>query len=79
MSKLPLSIEAVDANFGGSWRHPIWIGKWRIYRSDEPLWNLRWSFVHDDYDGTEDAYDNRAGCAVSVAKCLEMIAEMEDE
>jgi len=67
-----------DQNFGGSWSNPIWIGKWRIYRDLTNWMNLSWSCVHDDYDGTEDAYDHRAGCAVSVPECIKLIAEIEN-
>ncbi len=60
---------------GSSWSNPIWHGKWRIYVESSPFGN--WAFCHDDYDGAEDANDNRHGWGKSVDDCKEFIAEME--
>lgn len=51
---------------GSSWSNPIWHGKWRIYLHHYHSINYPWEFVHDDYDGAEDANDNRNGYAMSV-------------
>jgi len=64
---------------GSSYDNPIWHGKWRIYLS---AWNINWTgceyeFCHDDYDGADDANDNRYGFAVSVKDAKNQIDEME--
>ena len=38
-----------------------------------------WDYVHQDYDGTEDAGDNRFGSAASWDACLVEIDNLEDE
>lgn len=39
-----------------------------------------WQYVHDDYDGAEDAHDNRYGHAASLEACKAEIDELlEDE
>lgn len=63
---------------GSSYRNPIRHGKWRIYVSDCPYADL-WSYVHEDYDGTEDGGDNRCGFAKTVDECKAEIDEYEDE
>ena len=43
-----------------------------------PSRDCDWSYVHKDYDGTEDANDNRAGHARSWDACLDEIDALED-
>ena len=38
-----------------------------------------WHFVHDDYDGAEDANDNRHGHAASVEECKAEIDDWHEE
>jgi len=66
---------------GSSYDNPIWHGKWRIYLS---AWNINWTgceyeFCHDDYDGADDANDNRYGFAKSVEDAKQQINEMEQD
>ena len=52
---------------GSCYSNPIWYGKWRIYISDlYEVHGYMYDYVHDDYDGAEDANDNRCGQAHSV-------------
>lgn len=63
-----------------TWANPIWYGRWRIYRYDiAPYPDLKFAFVHDDYDGAPDAWDNRYGVAKSVEDAKAQIDDMEDE
>jgi hypothetical protein len=64
---------------GSSYDNPIWHGKWRIYLSSyAPMGEgYEYVFCHDDYDGAEDAGDNRYGFAVSVKDAKNQIDEME--
>jgi hypothetical protein len=66
---------------GSSYDNPIWVGKWRIYVSDNPLGmaQFTYAFVHDDYDGADDANDNRHGYARTVVEATHLIADLEDE
>lgn len=48
---------------GSCWSNPIWYKGYRIYVSYLPF---NFEFVHDNYDGAEDANDNRYGWAESV-------------
>lgn len=38
-----------------------------------------WCYVHDDYDGAEDANDNRLGYGYSIRDCQREIDEWWDE
>lgn len=58
---------------GSNYSNPIWFGKWRIYLGDY----TPYQFVHDDYDGADDAYDGRHGFGNSVEDCKDQIREME--
>jgi hypothetical protein len=42
------------------------------------LWayKLPFTFVHQDYDGAEDANDHRFGDGVSIQDCIEQIQEL---
>lgn len=63
---------------GSSWSNPIWYGKWRIYLSSYEAMEAGYEYVfcHDDYDGADDANDNRYGFAKSVADAQNQIDEM---
>lgn len=62
---------------GSCWHNPVWYGKWRIYVSDmDP--NLPYEYVHDDYDGAEDAGDSRCGYGVSIEDCKSQIDDHEN-
>lgn len=65
---------------GSSWSNPIWHGKWRIYLSSYSAdVNYEYVFCHDDYDGAEDAKDNRYGFAKSVDDAKSKIDNWDDE
>jgi hypothetical protein len=64
---------------GSSWSNPIWHGKWRIYLSYlSGTHGYKYEFVHDDYDGADDANDGRCGVAMTVENAKIQIDEMED-
>lgn len=56
-------------------------GDWHIdpaaWRRPSP--SADWDWLHDDYDGAEDAGDHRCGSAASVFDCLNEIHAWEDE
>jgi hypothetical protein len=53
---------------------------YRIYPSDYvPMKGTEFSFTHEDYDGAEDANDNRGGHAGSIEDAKAQIDELEDE
>lgn len=56
-------------------------GPWHIYYDAPPIpaRNCDWHWVHDNFDGAEDANDNRCGSAASFAECLNEIDEFEDD
>lgn len=60
-----------------TWSNPIWHGRWRIYRSHSYFHNF--AFCHDDYDGAEDANDDRHGCADTVEEARAEIDQRESE
>ena len=60
---------------GSSWKNPIWYRGYRIYLSSVID---GYDFVHDDYDGADDANDYRYGYGSSVLDCKEAIDELED-
>lgn len=63
---------------GSGWDNPIWYGKYRIYISDYAKYDgFDYAFVHDYYDGAEDANDHRSGFAKSVEDAKKQIDEME--
>lgn len=66
-------------NPGASWSNPIWHGKWRIYFSDSPLPGEAYAFIHDDFDGADDALDDRHGYARTVDEAKAAIDEKESE
>lgn len=64
---------------GSSWSNPIWYGRWRIYVSDNvEIHGYPYEYVHDDYDGSPDADDNRYGLAQSVDECKAEIDSYEE-
>jgi hypothetical protein len=67
---------------GSSWSNPIRHGEWKIYLNDYvgPGDHIvAWAYVHDDFDGAEDANDNRYGYAATVEACKTQIDDHEDE
>jgi hypothetical protein len=51
-------------------------GRWTIEPSSVSyMASTDWSFVHDDYDGAEDAHDSRHGYGRSVQDCINQIEE----
>lgn len=66
---------------GSAYHNPVWYKeKWRIYVNDIFPFNLgKYCYVHDDYDGAEDANDNRCGFAPTIEACKAEIDEREDE
>lgn len=65
---------------GSSYDNPVWYGKWRIYLA-EPEYGAQfmYQYIHDDYDGAEDARDHRFGYARSVEFAKAAIDEYEEE
>ena len=62
---------------GSSYDNPIWYrGKWRVYLNDCAFGGA-YAYVHDDYDGAEDARDCRYGYAETIEKCKAEIDEIE--
>lgn len=63
---------------GTTYSNPIWYGRYRIYLNDcniDP--QCDYVFVHDDYDGADDANDSRSGFGPTVDDCKNQIDEME--
>lgn len=61
---------------GTTWDNPIWYRGFRIYINDQ--WfsaNDAYAYVHDDFDGAPDAFDNRYGACATVEECK---AEIDD-
>jgi hypothetical protein len=51
---------------GSSWSNPVWHKGFRIYVSDFMFPGMAYEYCHDDYDGADDANDNRCGHAASI-------------
>ena len=64
---------------GSSYDNPLWYRGYRIYTGPYPEWGAAYEFVSDNYDGAEDANDNRAGHEASLEDCKSRIDEIEDE
>jgi hypothetical protein len=64
---------------GSSSSNPIRYGDWSIYLNDfsahPQAWQVGWLYVHDDFDGADDANDGRCGACASVDACK---AEIDD-
>lgn len=56
-------------------------GKWLIFFSDNPLGlsQFRYAYVHDDFDGADDAMDDRHGYARTVEEAKAEIDAYEEE
>jgi hypothetical protein len=52
-----------------TWANPVWYRGFRIYYDSTPVAGNDWHYVHDDYDGAEDAGDNRAGSETTLEAC----------
>ncbi len=62
---------------GSSYDNPIWYKtKWRIYIADYGPFN--YAFVHDSFDGAEDAGDNRYGHGHTIEECQDQIDEKDE-
>lgn len=58
--------------------NPVWYGEWRIYHNNAAMGrSSTFAFCHDDYDGAEDANDNRCGYGASIEDCINEIEELE--
>lgn len=65
---------------GSCYSNPIWHKGYRIYLSDlYEVHGFQYDYVHDDYDGAEDAGDNRCGQANTVEEAKAEIDECEAE
>lgn len=67
---------------GTTWDNPIWYRGFRIFINDQ--WfgaHDAYAYVHDDFDGAPDAYDNRHGTAATIEDCKTEIDDrfFEDE
>lgn len=56
-------------------------GVWTIYYDPPPIpvRTCDWHFVHDDYDGAEDAHDHRHGHAASLAEAKAEIDDLDED
>lgn len=52
--------------------NPVWYRGFRIYYAPFVMGH-DWSYQHDDYDGAEDAGDNRAGTEADLEACKDAI------
>ena len=57
-----------------TFQNAIMYRDYRIYHSDNS-WVEKWSFVHENYDGAEDAHDHRYGDAKTIEECIVSINE----
>lgn len=64
---------------GSSWANPIHYRGYRIYLSMVQHEAFAYEYVHEDYDGAEDANDSRYGHAPSIEACKAEIDEREDD
>lgn len=65
---------------GSSYSNPIMHRGWRIYLSDlAVVHGYEWDYVHDDYDGADDANDHRCGQAHTVEEAKAEIDHHEQE
>lgn len=60
---------------GGELRIEVALNRWTIYH--DRGFGGPWHYVHVDYDGAPDAYDNRHGSANTVEECIQAIEEYE--
>jgi hypothetical protein len=69
-----------DRIAGSSYDNPVWYGEWRIFVG-EPQYGSQFAYqyVHDDFDGAEDANDHRCGHAPTIDECKAEIDEYEAE
>lgn len=58
-----------------TWMEPVWYRGFRIYYDRTPVAGNDWHYVHDDYDGADDAGDNRAGSEATLEACKTEIDE----
>lgn len=64
---------------GSCYHNAIWYKNYRIYLSDlYETHGYQYQFVHDDFDGADDACDNRCGEAATVTEAMAMIDEKEN-
>ena len=62
---------------GLSWDNPIWYKGYRICLSDlYETHGFQYDYVHDSYDGAEDAHDNRYGQAHTVEEAKQQIDDL---
>jgi hypothetical protein len=56
-------------------------GNWTIAYNPPPIpvRSCDWQYCHNDFDGAEDACDNRHGSAPTLAECLNEIDDYEEE
>lgn len=65
---------------GSSFDNPIWHRGYRIFLSDlYEVHGFQYDYVHDSFDGAEDANDHRAGQAHSVEAAKAEIDDKEEE
>lgn len=54
-------------------------GDWLVYSSRPPVPGVNYEFHHKDYDGAEDANDNRSGFSRTIDEAYACIDALEDE
>ncbi len=59
----------------------ITYGQWEISYNPPPIpyRGCDWQYCHKDFDGAEDACDNRHGAEPSLVACLDAIDDYEEE
>ena len=72
-----IPIPPAPVNERPTYSDPIWYNDYRIYFSFDAPEN--YAFQHDDYDGADDACDNRTGYADTVEAAKARIDEIEAE
>lgn len=65
--------EAIEKNIV-TYQNAIMYRGYRIHHRDS-AYDKRWSFIHDDYDGAEDAHDHRLGSESTIEECIVAINE----
>lgn len=60
---------------------PVKYGNWLIDYNPPPIpvRNCDWQFWHKDFDGAEDAGDNRCGHSSTLIDCMNEIDDYEDD
>jgi hypothetical protein len=72
-----IPVPPAPVNERPTYSDPVWYKDYRIYFAFDAPEN--YAFQHDDYDGADDACDNRTGYAGTVDEAKAMIDEIESD